>query len=238
MADQGYPMRINKYLAQLGHATRRGADELIERGRVLINGRTAILGDKVTETDKVEVKSGKRPKTYRYFAYHKPRGVVTHGAQGEDSDIADQMKATPELLGTYPVGRLDKDSYGLIILTDDGRITDRLLNPEKEHEKEYAVRTLNTLRSNFKERMEAGVDIEGYQTRPARVAVTGDHSFTITLTEGKKHQIRRMVVALFNEVSDLKRIRVMNIRLGNLKAGEYRSIEGEELKTFLTSLGL
>lgn len=238
MSLSDFPMRINKYLAQQGHATRRGADELIERGRVLINGRTAVLGDKVSESDAVEVRVGKRPKAYRYFAYHKPRGEVTHSAQGDDTDIADAMKATPELAGTFPVGRLDKDSYGLIILTDDGRITDRLLNPEKEHEKEYAVRTLNTLRSNFKERMENGVDIEGYLTKPARVAVTGDQSFTITLTEGKKHQIRRMVVALFNEVADLKRIRVMNIRLGNLKGGEYRSIEGEELKTFLTSLGL
>jgi len=231
-------MRINKYLASQGYATRRGADDLIARGSVRINGRTAVLGDKVNEGDDVSVKSNKRAKAYRYFAYHKPRGVVTHGAQGADDDIEDVLKDEKELQGTFPVGRLDKDSYGLIILTDDGRVTDRLLNPDKEHEKEYTVKTKTKLRSNFKDKMEAGVDIEGYMTRPAHMRINGEHSFTITLTEGKKHQIRRMVAALFNEVDDLKRTRVMNVRLGNLKANQYRTIEGEELSAFLKSLGL
>jgi len=236
--ESGFPMRINKYLAQKGYATRRGADELIERGRVSINGRTAVLGDKVNETDEVTVKSGKRPKAYRYFAYHKPRGVVTHSAEEGDTDISRELREDPKLAGTFPVGRLDKDSYGLIILTDDGRITDRLLNPDKAHEKEYTVKTATKLRSNFKEKMEAGVDIEGYLTKPSKVRINGDFSFSITLTEGKKHQIRRMVAALFNEVKDLKRIRVMNVKLGTLKAGEYRAIEGDELTEFLSLLGL
>ena len=231
-------VRLNKYLADKGYATRRGADELIEAGKVYVNGRRAALGTKVTAQDIVEVKTGRKKASYRYFAFHKPRGVVTHGAQGSDTDIESLAKHTPELLGCFPVGRLDKDSSGLILLTDDGRVTDRLLNPRGEHEKEYAVRTKRPLRNNFKERMEAGVVIEGYRTKPTKVRVTGERTFAVTLTEGKRHQIRRMVVALFNEVEELKRIRVMNIKLGNLPSGAYRSIEGEELQTFLTSLGL
>jgi 23S rRNA pseudouridine2604 synthase len=147
----------------------------------------------------------------------------------------------PELIEKYnvfPVGRLDKDSHGLIILTNDGRITDRLLNPAKEHEKEYVVQTKLKLRKSFKEQMEKGVNIERYVTKPAQVRILNEHSFSITLTEGKKHQIRRMVVALFNEVSDLKRVRIMNIELGATAAGTYRAIEGEELKIFLKALGL
>lgn len=230
-------MRINKYLARYGYATRRGADELISRGLVTINGAPAELGAQVMEGDVVEVKNRQR-RAYRYFAYNKPRGMVTHSAKGADKDIEMVVKADPLLRGTFPVGRLDKDSHGLIILTDDGRITDRLLSPEYEHEKEYMVRTARPLRQSTKEKLEAGVNIEGYLTKPAKVRITGERTFSITLTEGKKHQVRRMVVALFNEVEDLKRTRVMNIRLSNLKAGTYRPIEGEELETFLESLGL
>jgi len=235
--DSGYPMRLNKYLAHQGYATRRAADELIEKGLVTINGRRAVLGDKVLESDEVVVRS-KSKKRYRYFAYFKPRGVVTHSAQDDDSDIDDLVSENPELAGTFPVGRLDKDSHGLIILTDDGRVTDRLLSPDREHEKEYQVRTKEKLRANLKEKFEAGVDIEGYVTKPAKVRVTGEHSFAITLTEGKKHQVRRMVAAMFNEVKELKRTRVMNVKLDGLKSGEYRALAGEELETFLSSLGL
>lgn len=235
--DSGYPMRINKYLSQRGYATRRGADELIQKGHVTINGRKAVLGDKVEADDEVVVRQ-KGKKQYRYYAFNKPRGLVTHSAQGDDQDIEDAIQRVPELRGVFPVGRLDKDSYGLLILTDDGRITDRLLSPSHEHEKEYTVKVANPLRANFKERMEAGVNIEGYVTKPAKVRINGETSFTITLTEGKKHQIRRMVVALFNEVKELKRTRVMNIRLGKLPQGAYRAIEGEELAEFLRSLGL
>lgn len=229
-------MRINKYLAHKGYSTRRGADELIERGKVRINGRTAKLGDKVEENDTVEVSMGRNKKTYRYYAYHKPRGIITHSPGEDEIDIQEALEG--ELSGVFPVGRLDKDSSGLMILTDDGRVTDRLLNPEHEHEKEYTVKTARPLRSSFKEKVEQGVAIEDYVTKPAKVQVHGDNTFSITLVEGKKHQIRRMVVALFNEVSDLRRTRIMNIRLGKLAKGAYRPIEGEELATFLKSLGL
>ena len=226
-----YPMRINKYLASKRYCTRREADEIIEKGKVLINGKRAALGDKVSEKDVVEVKF--RQKKYRYFAYNKPRGIITHSPQGEEEDIA--MKVPLE--GVFPVGRLDKDSYGLIILTDDGRITDKLLDPEYVHEKEYRVKTAVNLRPSFKEHMEKGVDIDDYKTRKCSVNIVGERIFTIVLTEGKKHQVRRMCAALHNDAIDLQRIRIMNIRLGHLPSGAYRSIQGAELSTFLKALG-
>jgi len=235
-----YPMRINKYLAHKGYATRKAADELITKGRVYVNDRIATLGDKITEKDTVEVRVNKRDvqKTLVYFAYNKPRSVITHSPQNEEKGITDMVPELTQKYGVFPVGRLDKDSHGLIILTNDGRITDRLLNPDKEHEKEYIVHTKEKLRPSFKEYIERGVNIEGYVTKPASVRMLGANSFSITITEGKKHQIRRMVVALFNEVVDLERIRVMNIRLNGLKMGGYRAIEGKDLEIFLKSLGL
>lgn len=228
-------MRINKYLAHAKHATRRGADDLINKGVVFINGKRAALGDKVTETDKVEVRLKKADqKNLIYLAYNKPRGVITHSAPQGDVDIKDRIP----MRDVFPIGRLDKDSSGLIILTNDGRITDRLLSPEYVHDKEYAVTTKEKLRANFKQKMEPGVQIDAEHTRPCKVVITGEKSFRVTLTEGKKHQIRRMCVALFQEVNTLKRIRIMNILIGDLKEGQLRKIEGEELKTFLASLGL
>lgn len=231
MQKAAYPMRINKYLASKKYCTRRAADELIQKRKVTINGRIAVLGDKVKEADVVEVSF--RPRKYRYFAYNKPRGVITHSPQGEESEIADMI---PEE-GVFPVGRLDKDSYGLIILTDDGRLTDALLNPEHEHEKEYEVVTLEKLPAYFKDKMEAGVDIGGYTTRPCTVRILGDKKFSITITEGKKHQIRRMCGAFGQSAISLMRKRIMNISLGDLKSGQYRAIQGEELEKFKAALG-
>lgn len=225
-------MRINKYLAHKNYCTRRAADELIAAGKVLINGTLATLGDKVHEKDKVEVRF--RAKKYRYFAYHKPRGVITHSPEEDEKDI---RQSTP-LQGVFPIGRLDKDSTGLIILTDDGRITDKLLNPDYAHDKEYIVTTKEELALNFKSRMEKGVNIEGYQTKECIVNVLGPKRFSIRLTEGKKHQIRRMCAALGLVVESLERVRIMNVRLSGLKPGAHRPILGQELATFLKSLGI
>lgn len=234
-----YPMRINKYLALRGFTTRRGADELIEKKNVLINGRIARLGDKVLETDTVEVRGASNDTVSRvYVAYHKPRGVITHSAEDDEKDIKKVTGTIPELRGLFPVGRLDKDSSGLIILTNDGRITDRLLNPKFEHEKEYVVTTVRPLRGSFKEHMEKGVVIEGYKTKPAKIDVRSENRFAIVLTEGKKHQVRRMVVAMHNEVKTLERTRIMNIALDRLPKGAWRYIEGKELASFLHALGL
>src|SRR3989339_1754154 len=155
-------MRINKYLADKKISTRRGADELIKNKKVFINGKLAELGSQVNETDKIEVRGVKKVE-YKYFAYNKPIGIETNSPR-ED---------------LFPLGRLDKNSHGLLILTNDGRVTDQFLNPKYFHEKEYVVRTLNKLRSNFKQKMEAGVDIEGYQTKPCKIKILSPFTFKI-----------------------------------------------------------
>jgi len=222
--DALFPMRINKYLAWKNISTRRGADSLVADKKVSINGKLAVLGSKVSKTDKVVIKEEKDPskiKKFVYFAYNKPVGVETNSPR-ED---------------LFPLGRLDKASHGLLILTNDGRITDRLLNPKYAHEKEYTVQSKNKLRTSFKAKMEAGVKIQTedghYLTKPCKVKIIGDFTFRITLTEGKKHQIRRMCDALFQEVADLKRERIMNIKLGTLKVKGIREITSKELVTFL-----
>ncbi len=225
-------MRINKYLAMQKYCTRREADEMISRGRVMLNGAPAKLGDQVGEDDVVEVTF--RPKKYRYFAYHKPRGIITHSPQGDEESIEDIVP----IAGVFPIGRLDKDSYGLIILTDDGRITDPLLNPKYVHEKEYEVTCRDALPPNFATQMERGVDIGDHVTLPCQVEVRSSRVFAIILTEGKKHQIRRMCEALGQHVVDLKRVRIMNVTLGRLRAGEYRPIQSGELSILLKSIGM
>lgn len=231
----GYPMRINKYLAHQGVATRRGADELVARGKVYLNGVPASLGTRVKEGDTVEVRDTKAPKKYVYYAFNKPIGVITHSPQFGEKDIKRSVKLPRDV---FPVGRLDKDSSGLIILTNDGRITERVLGPDYDHEKEYRVRVSEPLRDSFKKTMEAGVDIEGYHTKPCVVRKTGPKSFTITLTEGKKHQIRRMVAAMHNSVVELERTRILTVRLNDLTPGALRPLEGSELRTFLSTLGI
>jgi 23S rRNA pseudouridine2604 synthase len=217
--ENSYPMRINKYLALQKISTRRGADELVKNKKVFINGKLAVLGSKIENGDKVEVR-GADKKEYVYFAYNKPIGIETNSPR-ED---------------LFPLGRLDKASHGLMILTNDGRITDQLLNPKYFHEKEYLVKTKEKLRSNFKQKMETGVNIEGYLTKKCKVKVINDFTFKVILTEGKKHQIRRMCSALFQEVADLKRERIMNIKLGNLKPKALREIRSEELAIFLEAV--
>lgn len=230
-------IRINRYLAEKGIASRRHADKLIEQGLVKINGRKAKLGDQVSEGDTVEVDqkvTGEIAENRQYFAFYKPRGVVTHptGLRGEKS-IRGMFKKRPDL---FPIGRLDKESEGLIIMTNDGRITERLLGPEHQHEKEYVVKVDKKLRPFFLRNMEEGVNIEGYRTRPAKVSKLNDASFCIILTEGKHHQIRRMAAAFNYAVRELKRVRIMSIKLGNLKPGASREIKGKELQELLNRL--
>lgn len=232
-------LRINKYLADKGYATRRGADEIITKGLVTINGKKAVLGDKVIDTDVIVVNQKRKPNQYVYLAYNKPQGVVTSNAQGEEKEIIDAVHYRTRV---FPVGRLDKDSHGLIILTNDGRITDRLLNPDKHHEKEYVVTVNKKYTPAFIKHMTEGVDIgsnkEPYITRPAKVKRLKDTTFSITLTEGKNRQIRRMTDKLGYTVDDLKRVRIQNILLNDTKPGQYREILEDERENFLNSLGL
>jgi len=233
-----YPVRLNKYLALSGVASRREADTLIEAGQVTINGTPATLGQTVEATDAVVVNG--RTKAKSYYAYYKGRGIITHSPAENETDIATRLAQDYGLTHVAPVGRLDKDSEGLIILSNDGRITGPLLNPDAAHEKEYDVTVDKKVSGLFLRALESGVDIEGYRTQPARADAhpRNDHRFTLVLTEGKKHQIRRMCAALGYQVQSLKRTRVVNIELDTLKPNQYRKITGPELQTFLATLGV
>jgi len=229
-----YPIRINRYLALNNYATRTGADELIKKGFVTINDRVAVLGDQVFEGDKV-VMSNKAPKKkYAYFAYNKSIGISTN----PDAGSKDILQATKFPVRVFPVGRLDKDSHGLILMTNDGRVTDRLLSPKYVHEKEYIVKVNPTFSDNFIELLKSGVHFDKFISKKCEAWRKTKDTFHIVLTEGKKRQIRRMCEALHHEVTDLKRIRIMNIELGKLALGEYREITGNELNTLLESLSL
>lgn len=235
------PIRINKYLALHKYATRRGADELIEAGKVTINGRTAVLGDKVAPGDVVQVDAAavqKRQSAYAYYAYNKPVGIVTHSPQAGEVDIRMSLQ-DKGMRECSPIGRLDKDSHGLILLSNDGRLTERLLSPAFDHEKEYRVRVSKPLKQSMLTRLAKGVKLEdGYLTKPAEVWADSDYVLHIVLTEGKRHQIRRMVTACGYEVVDLERVRIMNVQLASLTEGDYRPLTSSEQRQLLTSLGL
>lgn len=228
------PIRLNHYLAIKKIATRRGADKLIESGVILVNGKVATIGMKVTDNDDVKVLKDTASE-YKYIAYHKPVGIVTVGPNPGERAIP--VKDFGE--GMFPIGRLDKDSHGLIIITNDGRVTGALLDPKKNHDKEYRITVSKPVTNNLLRGMKEGIRIgAGVNTRKALVRKIDPHTLEIVLTEGKNRQIRRMAMAYGFEVSELLRFRIMNIELGNLKPGQHRSIMGAELETFLKQLGL
>lgn len=233
-----FPIRLNKYLAHTGVASRREADELIATGKVQINGAKAAMGQKVEDGDKVSVLGKTKAKSY--YAYYKGRGVITHSPGEGEVDIATRLAKDYGLTHVNPIGRLDKDSEGLMILSNDGRITRPMLDPESGKEKEYDVLVDKNINGMFKKAMEAGVDIEGYRTKEAVIKANpkNEKRFLLTLKEGKKHQIRRMCAALGFQIQTLKRVRVMNIELGKLKPNQYRKLAGEELQQFLKELNI
>lgn len=233
-APDVYPMRINKYLAHKGLATRTGVDELIKSNKILINGVIAKLGDKVSETDKVEVR-GVHNKKFTYLAYNKGMGVVSTNPQGDEKSIMDNVKISAKV---FPIGRLDKESHGLIILTDDGRVTDRLLSPDRNHEKEYLIKLDQKYTPGFVRNMETGVKLTDGMTKPAKVEEVDEIRFKLILTEGRNRQIRRMTEKLGYTVRDLQRIRIQNILLDKMPINTYREIKGEEKSEFLKSIGL
>ncbi len=233
-----FPMRLNKYLATQGIASRREADALIEAGKVRVNGIKAELGTKVFEGDEVVVAGKTKEKIY--LAYYKGRGIITHSPEEGETDIATRMRKDYNLTNIYPIGRLDKDSEGLMILTNDGRITGPMLDPQSGNEKEYEVTVDKVINGWFLKHMAEGVKIERYKTKPAVVTPVGQSKlkFRITLTEGKKHQIRRMCAALGYQVESLRRVRIINIEVGKLKPNQYRKLTDEEVKTLLSKLGI
>ena len=228
-----FPMRINKYLAWKGYATRRAADDLINKKMVTINGRFAVLGDKVEATDAVELRKSRKVETFLYYAYNKPRGIATEPTRKGNMDIS---RSIP-LKGVFPVGGLDTNAEGLIILTNDRRIIDRLLNPIRAHMKEFRISTRSPVRANFKEKMEAGVMVNGEGPINCSVKMLRDNLFTIRVTDSGSH-LRHMCSMFFAEVDRLVRTQILNIKLGNLAPNSYRLIEGDELQEFLNRLGL
>lgn len=229
-------MRINRFIASTGLCSRRAADALIEQGVVEVNGMQATPGTNITPEDKVTV-HGKPlehavPKRV-YLAYHKPVGIITTSDPNAKDNIIDAINY-PERI--FHIGRLDVASSGLILLTNDGDIVNKILRSENEHEKEYQVKVDKEISRRFIDEMKRGVDIGDYITKPARVKQTGARSFTIVLTEGKNRQIRRMCEALGYNAVSLKRVRIMNIRLGTLGAGNIRKLTKSERRELLDTL--
>ena len=222
------PVRLNKYLSEAGVCSRREADRLIETGRVTVDGKTAQTGMKIIPGQEVRV-GKKRVSTgdeMVVLAVNKPRGIVCTEEKRERNSIVRFLDYPIRV--TY-IGRLDKDSRGLLLMTNNGDIINRMMRAANYHEKEYKVTVDKEVTDEFLEKMTGGVPILDTVTRPCRVRKIGKYTFSIILTQGLNRQIRRMCEALGYEVKDLLRVRVMNIRLGSLKEGEYRELTDEEL---------
>ncbi|WP_026675575.1 23S rRNA pseudouridine(2604) synthase RluF [Alkalihalobacterium bogoriense] len=220
-------MRINKYISEAGKASRRGADKLITEGRVTINGKRAQIGDQVQPGDDVLV-NGSPVRVARnnvYLALNKPVGITSTTEKKVKGNIIDLVNHP---LRIFNIGRLDKDSEGLILLTNDGDIVNEILRSENKHEKEYIVSVDKPITAEFVKNMSEGVKILGTKTLPCEVRPLSKFDFQIILTQGLNRQIRRMCEALGYEVYRLQRTRIMNIHLGNLPPGQWRDLSKKE----------
>jgi 23S rRNA pseudouridine2604 synthase len=229
-------IRINKFFTEQGICSRREADRLIEDGRVTINGRIARLGDRVGPDD-VVTKDGqviRRSAAAVYIKYHKPVGVTTTSEPHVKRNIVAEI-GHPERI--FPVGRLDKDSSGLILLTNDGDIVNEILRTEHGHEREYVVQVNREFDGRFLERMADGVVILGKRTKPCTVARLGPRRFRIVLTEGRNRQIRRMCQAFGYRVVSLRRVRIMHITLDGLRPGQWKNLNARERSELFRTLG-
>lgn len=227
--EDGKEMRLNKYLSDAGICSRREADRLIEAGKVLIDGRAAMMGERVNPKQKILVhgKGITREREKILIAFHKPRGIVCTTSKKDPDNIIDYLKFEKRI---YPIGRLDKDSEGLILLTNQGELVDKILRGSNHHEKEYIVMVNRNITEEFLNSLRNGVPILNTITKPCEVQQIGERSFQIILTQGLNRQIRRMCEYLGYRVVHLKRIRVMNIHLGRLKSGTYRNVTQEEYR--------
>ena len=221
--------RINKYLSEAGYCSRREADRLLEEGRITINGRVPEIGTKVTFGDvvKVDGKPIRKNQEFTYLIYNKPIGVTSTTDQTDPTNIVDAIGYKERI---FHIGRLDKDSEGLIIMTNDGDIVNKILRTENNHEKEYIVTVHKPVTKKFLHEMATGVPILDTVTKPCKVKKLGVHTFSITLTEGLNRQIRRMCSYFEYRVMNLKRIRIMHLPL-DIDTGEYRELTLEEEKT-------
>lgn len=230
-------VRINKYLSEIGYCSRRAADKLLEEGRITINGNIPELGTKVSSKDDVRVDgkpvNRKQQAKPVYLAFNKPRGIVcTTDTKREKNNIIDFINFKTRI---FPIGRLDKPSEGLILLTNDGDIVNKILRARNNHEKEYMVSVDKEITEEFIEAMSKGVPILDTVTKECFVEKTGSKRFKIILTQGLNRQIRRMCEYLGYEVTRLQRKRIMNIKL-DIPVGEYRHLSNRELKELNWSL--
>ena len=222
-------MRLNKFISETGVSSRREADAWIEAGRVTVNGQVATLGTKVEESDVVCV-DGKQigaAKQHVYIALNKPVGVTCTTERDVPGNIVDFIGHCERI---FPIGRLDKDSEGLILLTNHGDIVNEILRSENDHEKEYVVTVDRPVTPIFLNGMASGVRILGTVTKPCRIRRTGPATFHIVLTQGLNRQIRRMCSFFGYKVVRLQRVRIMNIELGNLRTGQWRDLTRTEVQ--------
>ncbi|NLP35268.1 MAG: pseudouridine synthase [Clostridiales bacterium] len=228
--DQGNgEIRINKFLSEAGVCSRREADRAILEGKVKIDGIKAVMGAKVTKDNLVTYmgKPVKREEKLALIAFNKPVGIVCTTDRREPNNIVDYINYSMRI---YPIGRLDKDSEGLILLTNDGNIVNKILRAEYQHEKEYIVKVNKEITTEFIKKMSSGVPILNTVTKPCKIKPIDKYTFRIILTQGLNRQIRRMCEYLNYNVISLQRIRIMNIHLGRLKPGNYRNVTEKEIE--------
>ncbi|MBT9775780.1 23S rRNA pseudouridine(2604) synthase RluF [Clostridium sp. MCC353] len=232
------PVRLNKYLSEMGVCSRREADRLIESGKVLVDGRAAVTGMKIEDGQTVVCdgkvvggQAGKKKDKPVLLAVNKPRGIVCTTSDKDRAENIVEFMNYPVRI--YPIGRLDKDSEGLLLLTNQGDLVNRIMRAGNEHEKEYLVKVNKPVTKEFIKAMGEGVPVLGTITRPCFVETVGKDRFRIILTQGLNRQIRRMCEYLGYRVLELKRTRIMNIQLGNLKTGDYRNVTPAEYETLL-----
>lgn len=232
-------IRLNKYLAEAGVCSRREADRLVEQGKVLVNDEIATMGIKVSDEDNIKVEGktvGKVTKPV-VLAFYKPRGIVCTFEKREKNNIIDYLNYPTRV--TY-AGRLDKDSEGLIIMTNQGELVNNMMRARNEHEKEYIVWVDKPVTAEFVQKMSSGMWIDelGALTRKCKVEKLGSHKFRIVLTQGLNRQIRRMCRLLDYHVRKLVRVRIMNIKLGDLEKGKYRQLTYNEIEKLYKSLNM
>ena len=231
-----YTVRINKFFTEQGICSRREADRLVESGIITINGRVAKLGDQVESSDVIAREGRVIPwgKPTLYIKYHKPVGVTTTSESHVARNIIAEI-GHPERI--FPIGRLDKDSSGLILLTNDGNIVNEILRVEFGHEREYLVQVDRPFDQAFLDRMSCGVVILGSVTRPCQMTRVGRDQFRIVLTEGRNRQIRRMCHALGYRVTTLHRTRIMHLTVEGLRVGEWKELRSQEREQLLQAVG-
>ena len=229
-------MRLNKRLVELGYCSRRNADKLIEEGRVKVNGNIATLGIQVSEDDEIEIDGEEviNDDEKILIAYNKPKGIICTESNVEKAEkISDKIKEFGFGKRLFTIGRLDKDTTGLILITNDGDLAREITNTHKDYEKEYEVRVNKVITGEFIRKMEQGVILHDLnkKTKPCKIHRFGkeEYRFSITITQGLNRQVRRMCRELGYHVVDLKRVRIMKLKLGNLKTGELKIVKKEDI---------